>query len=48
MDQGADLGAAARRLGCTRSQLTKVLKIVPEALEQVNQRRASLGLVALR
>lgn len=44
----ADLAAAARRLNCTRSQLTKLLKTVPEAIGQVNRHREQLGLKPLR
>ncbi len=43
-----DLGAAAERLGCTASQLTKFLKHEPRALHIVNRRRAELGLRPLK
>jgi hypothetical protein len=48
IDHDADLVTAARRLGCTRSQLAKLLKIVPEAFQQVNRRRQWLGLLPLK
>ncbi len=47
-DRKADLNAAAERLQCTRTQLTKLLKMLPAAFQQVNQRRVSLGLLRLK
>ena len=43
-----DVPAAAKQLGCSASQLTKLLKIEPRALAQINEARHSLGLRALR
>lgn len=43
-----DVSAAADRLKCTSSQLVKLLKNEPRALEQVNARRLSSGLRSLR
>ena len=43
-----DLRSAAESLGCTASQLTKLLKDEPRALVQVNARRRELGLGPLR
>ncbi len=48
MDRNADLTVAAETMGCTRSQLTKLFKVVPEALQLVNRRRRSLGLLPLQ
>ena len=48
MEQDADLSAAAQRLACSRSQLTRLLKMVPEAIQQVNRYRESLGLRPLK
>jgi hypothetical protein len=42
--QGLDLKSAADSLGCTPSQLTKLLKEEPRALAQVNDHRRELGL----
>jgi hypothetical protein len=39
-----DMKAAASALGCTPSQLTKLLKDEPRAFLQVNQARNRLGL----
>ena len=39
---------AARRLGCTSSQLVRLLKKSPRAFQQVNERRAAQGLAALK
>jgi hypothetical protein len=39
-----DLKPAAATLGCTPSQLTKLLKAEPRMLQHVNDRRRSLGL----
>ena len=43
-----DVKAAAQRLGCSSSQLVKLLKAEPQALAVVNQRREGLGLERLR
>ena len=45
---GADLKAAAEMLGCTASQLVKLLKKEGRALALVNARRAAEGLKPLR
>ena len=45
---GADLKAAAEMLGCTASQLVKLLKKEPRALGLVNARRAAAGLKSFR
>jgi len=45
---GQDVSAAAGRLRCTPSQLVKLLKKEPRALEMVNRRRQSLGLGPLK
>jgi hypothetical protein len=42
-----DLKPAAATLGCTPSQLTKLLKAEPRVLQVVNERRRSLGLHSL-
>ena len=42
--RGMDLKGAAEALGCSASQLTKLLKDEPRALRQVNDRRRQLGL----
>jgi hypothetical protein len=43
-----DVRAAAEALGCSASQLTRLLKDEPRALRLVNDRRAQLGLRPLR
>jgi hypothetical protein len=43
-----DVGRAAEMLGCTASQLVKLLKKEPRALAQLNQRRRDRGLHPLR
>lgn len=43
-----DLSAAAAVLGCTTSQLTKLLQQEPRAMAQVNKSRAQHGLKKLR
>ena len=43
---GQDLKAAAEALGCSSSQLVKLLKIEPRALAMVNQARVAKGLRA--
>lgn len=43
-----DVGRAAERLECTPSQLAKLLKHEPRALQQLNDRRVELGLRPLR
>ena len=43
-----DVGAAAERLGCTGSQLTKFLQREPGAFAWVNSRRSERGLHRLR
>lgn len=48
MHQDADTSKAAESLQCTGSQLTKLLKGAPEALQQVNRRRQSRGLAPLK
>lgn len=45
---GCDVRAAADRLGCSASQLVKLLKREPRALALVNARRAEAGLTALK
>jgi hypothetical protein len=45
--QGFDLNAAAQALGCTPSQLIKLLKREPRAMLSVNARRNALGLHTL-
>lgn len=45
---GDDLKTAAERLGCTASQLIKLLKDEPRALAAVNARRRATGLHELR
>lgn len=47
-DRGWDAKAAAETLGCTASQLVKLLKKEPRALGLVNAQRASAGLKPLR
>ncbi|MBN1909215.1 MAG: peptide chain release factor-like protein [Pirellulales bacterium] len=42
-----DLSRSAEVLGCTPSQLVKLLKKEPRALEQINRRRRELGLHAI-
>jgi len=39
-----DVPSAASHLAVSTSQLVRLLKLVPQALQQVNQRRADLGL----
>ena len=46
--RGMDLKGAAEALGCSASQLTKLLKDEPRALALVNRRRVELGLAPLR
>jgi hypothetical protein len=46
--RGMDVGASAEALGCSASQLTKLLKLEPRALRKVNDRRGGLGLRPLR
>jgi hypothetical protein len=43
-----EFAAAAAWLGCTASQLTRLLKLEPRALERVNQDRRQRGLRPLR
>lgn len=43
-----DVRAAAKHLGCSTSQLVKLLKAEPQAFTLVNRRRESLGLEQLR
>ena len=43
-----DCKAAAERLGCSPSQLIKLLKVAPEALALVNQQRIARGTKALQ
>lgn len=45
---GFDLRTAAARLGCTASQLTKLLKEEPRALAMLNEQRRRTGLHPLR
>ncbi len=45
---GLDVKAAAIRLGCSASQLVKLLKAEPAALAGVNAQRRQLGLKRLR
>jgi hypothetical protein len=45
--QSMDVKAAAEALGCSPSQLTKLLKAEPRALAQVNAHRLETGLSAL-
>jgi len=45
---GDDVQRAAGTLGCTPSQLVKLLKKEPRALAEVNRRRESAGLHTLR
>jgi hypothetical protein len=45
---GADVRSAAGALGCSTTQLVKLLKLEPRSLARVNGRRAELGLVPLR
>ena len=46
--EDADVVAAAKCLGCSGSQLVKLLKMEPQALQQVNGWRASRGLAPLK
>ena len=46
-DRGLDPRAAAGVLGCSSSQLVKLLKLEPKALAKVNQGRLARGLRAL-
>ena len=43
-----DVAAAAHRLGCSTSQLTKLLKTEPRALTQINEARKAIGLRKLQ
>ena len=43
-----DCSSAAERLGCTRSQLTKLLRLEPAALQLVNQERRRRQLPPLK
>jgi hypothetical protein len=43
-----DVKQAAARLECSMSQLVKLLKVEPTALERVNDQRRSLGQHPLR
>ena len=43
-----DVKQAANKLGCTLSQLTKLLKLQPRALALVNTKRKELGLHTLK
>jgi hypothetical protein len=43
-----DVSTAAKRLGCSASQLTKLLKIEPRALTQINDARNARGLRKLQ
>jgi hypothetical protein len=43
-EAGFDVGAAAQQLNCSTSQLVKLLKREPRALQWVNDRRAEAGL----
>lgn len=43
-DSDDDVKRAADRLGCSASQLVKLLKLEPRALKRVNDRRDELGL----
>lgn len=45
---GGDVGAAAEKLGCSKSQLMKLLRIQPRALELLNQHRRERNLRPLR
>ncbi|MEM0914273.1 MAG: peptide chain release factor-like protein [Planctomycetota bacterium] len=47
-DSGWDVPKAARRLGVTTSQLVRLLKVEPAALEAVNRHRRRRGERALR
>lgn len=44
----ADVKAAAEALGCSASQLVKLLKLEPRAMKQVNDQRVAVGLRPLR
>ena len=46
--RNANIAEASEFLSCTRSQLTKLLKVEPDALRQVNQQRRAAGLPPLR
>ena len=46
--EDTDVSAAAKRLGCSASQLTKLLKVEPRALAQINEARKARGLRELR
>jgi hypothetical protein len=48
VSQEYDVKAAAEGLGCTMSQLVKLLKTEPRALAAVNARRGKLGLGVLK
>ncbi|MCH8924311.1 MAG: peptide chain release factor-like protein [Planctomycetes bacterium] len=43
-----DVSAAAKQLGCSTSQLTKLLKVEPRALAQINAARKARGLRKLQ
>jgi len=45
---GHDMPAAAAALGCTPSQLLKLLRLEPAALQQVNKLRTAAGLHLLK
>jgi len=45
---GVDVAAAAAWLGCSTSQLVKLLKLEPRALEAVNAQRGAMGMRVLR
>ena len=47
-DHGYAVPAAAERLGCTASQLLKLLRLHPAALTEVNRQRGELGLSGLK
>lgn len=46
--RGMDVRVAAEDLGCSASQLTRLLKDEPRALRQLNERRKQIGLGPLR
>lgn len=48
MDCEWDAKSAAEQLSCSMSQLVKLLKIEPRALQHVNERRQTAGLHSLR
>jgi len=47
-DQQMDVRAAAARLGCTVSQLTKFFKLQPRTMQQINDHRHQIGKGPLR